>query len=98
MYVCVCGGRSLIPISWPDFEIKGSGRSGGRKRKTKTERLDSMKAPRRPSDMIIAPDGLSGAPNAGRLVVVKKGGRKGQSQAWFGEKNRGSFWLKPHAP
>ena len=36
--------------------------------------------------MIIAPDGLSGAPNAGRLVVVKKGGKEGQSQAWLGKR------------
>ena len=85
----------MIPTSWPDFEIEGSGRLGGRKRKTKTGRLDSMEAPRRPSDMIIAPDGLSGAPNAGRLVVGGKMEEKETKSGVVGRKNRGSFWPTP---
>ena len=58
----------MIPTSWPD--LVDSGRLGGRREKQRFVRPESVKAPRSPTDMIIAPDGLSGATNAGRLVSV----------------------------
>ena len=49
----------MIPTSWPDFEIEGSGRLGGRKRKTKKTKGreadddDSVKIPKwQPMDYI----------------------------------------------
>ena len=57
----------MIPTSWPDFMENGGWLV---ERNKKTQGLESMKAPKSPTDMIIAPDVLSGALNAGRLSGV----------------------------
>ena len=61
-----------------------------KKREQRFARPESMEAPRSPTDMIIALDGLSGATNAGRLEFVGGRGKnsgslcEGKSQAWEG--------------
>ena len=59
-------------------------------RNKKTQGSESMKAPKSPTDMIIAPDVLSGALNAGRLsgvvVYLSLCGEKGDKVRRLGVK------------